>query len=168
VNAPQLAKDLIAQLDLSPHPEGGWYREVHRSAQILTLPHGPRAALTSIYYLLEAGQLSRWHLVNSDEIWHLHAGAPLELLTYQPADKNFSRKVLGPPAEGQERFRAVGRSTDVDAGRRPRNAGGHPGCRGQRLAAFDTGPQSMGASSGRSRGTSVAVGAPRCTHTRGG
>jgi uncharacterized protein len=107
VNAPELAKDLIARLDLSPHPEGGWYREVHRSAQILTLPHGPRAALTSIYYLLEAGQLSRWHLVNSDEIWHLHAGAPLELLTYQPADKKFSRKFLGPPAEGQEPIGAV-------------------------------------------------------------
>jgi predicted cupin superfamily sugar epimerase len=107
VNASDSAKDLIAQLDLSPHPEGGWYREVHRSAQILTMPHGPRAALTSIYYLLEAGQLSRWHLVNSDEIWHLQAGAPLELLIYQPADKRFSRKLLGPPAAGQEPIGAV-------------------------------------------------------------
>ena len=101
------AVDLITRLDLAPHPEGGWYREVHRSAEILATSRGPRAALTSIYYLLEAGQLSRWHLVTSDEIWHLHAGAPLELLTYQPESRQFARRLLGPPGVAQEPMGAV-------------------------------------------------------------
>jgi uncharacterized protein len=101
------AADLITRLDLSPHPEGGWYREVHRSAEILATPRGPRAAMTSIYYLLEAAQLSRWHLVTSDEIWHLHAGAPLELLAYQPGSRQFTRRLLGPPTAEQEPLGAV-------------------------------------------------------------
>jgi uncharacterized protein len=101
------AADLIARLDLSPHPEGGWYREVHRSHEILETPRGPRAALTSIYYLLEAGQISRWHRVTSDEIWHLHAGAPLELLSYDSRDKLLRRQLLGPPGQEQGPMGAV-------------------------------------------------------------
>jgi uncharacterized protein len=42
------AADLISRLDLAPHPEGGWYREVHRSAEILATPRGPRAALKRV------------------------------------------------------------------------------------------------------------------------
>ncbi len=110
------AAALIARLDLSPHPEGGWYREVHRSNEILQTPRGPRAALTSIYYLLEASQSSRWHVVTSDEIWHLHAGAPLELLVYQPAARQLTRKLLGPPGSDQEPLGAV-RAGDWQAAR---------------------------------------------------
>ena len=77
-------RDLIARLQLEPHPEGGWYREVHRSATLLQTARGPRAALTSIYFLLEQHQHSRWHVVTSDEVWHFAGGAPLELLSYQP------------------------------------------------------------------------------------
>lgn len=90
------AAELVARLRLEPHPEGGWYREVHRSREILQTARGPRAALTSIYYLLERGQFSRWHVVTSDEIWHHAGGAPLELLTYNPAGKSLRRFVLRP------------------------------------------------------------------------
>jgi predicted cupin superfamily sugar epimerase len=116
------AADLIARLDLTEHPEGGWYREVHRATEILTTPRGPRSTLTSIYYLLEAGQKSRWHVVASDEIWHHHAGAPLELFVYQPAaagEKNrgtLARRVLGPPADGVEPI-AAARAGDWQAAR---------------------------------------------------
>jgi len=94
------SKTLIARLQLEPHPEGGWYREVHRSEMLLETPRGPRAALTSIYFLLEQARHSRWHVVSSDEIWHHGSGAPLELLSYAPAGGGLRRQVLGPPGDG--------------------------------------------------------------------
>jgi len=98
----ELITDLIKRLGLEPHPEGGWYREVHRSAVVLPTDRGPRAALTSIYFLLEARQHSRWHVVSSDEAWHYACGAPLELLSYQPQTGLLRRRVLGTPQDGQE------------------------------------------------------------------
>ncbi len=92
---PSDAADLIARLSLEPHPEGGWYREVHRSAEIVPTARGPRAATTSIYFLLEAGRKSRWHVVDSDELWHHVGGAPLELVTYGPQTRAFRHQVLG-------------------------------------------------------------------------
>ena len=96
------ASDLIARLGLEPHPEGGWYREVHRSGFVLLTDRGPRAALTSIYFLLEARQSSRWHVVTSDEAWHYACGAPLELLTYDSQSGALRRRLLGTPQDGQE------------------------------------------------------------------
>jgi hypothetical protein len=69
------ADAIIAALELSPHPEGGWYRETYRSPT----PPGERGAATAIYYLLRAGERSHWHRVDAVEIWHWYAGAPLEL-----------------------------------------------------------------------------------------
>jgi predicted cupin superfamily sugar epimerase len=76
------AADLITDLDLEPHPEGGFYREIFRSSSGVRPDDGRerRAALTTIYYLLADGQHSRWHRVRSDEVWHYYEGAPLELL----------------------------------------------------------------------------------------
>ncbi len=96
------ARELIAQLELGPHPEGGWYRETHRSQELIQTARGPRAALTSIHYLLETPQFSRWHVVASDEIWHFHDGSPLELLTYRPATRDLASRVLGMPSGGYE------------------------------------------------------------------
>jgi hypothetical protein len=101
-DSPPTAAELIARLKLEPHPEGGWYREVHRSAQLLETARGPRAALKSIYFLLERGQHSRWHLVTSDEIWHHGGGAPLELLVYRPDTRELRRQVLGPATQALE------------------------------------------------------------------
>jgi predicted cupin superfamily sugar epimerase len=93
------AGDLVARLALQPHPEGGWYREIYRSPTRVATAHGSRSALTTIYYLLESSQLSRWHVVQADELWHYYDGAPLELLAYSPAAREFERRVLGPVSD---------------------------------------------------------------------
>ncbi len=87
--------ELIQRLALQPHPEGGWYREIYRSPTRIDTPRGPRSAITTIYYLLEQHQLSRWHVVQADEIWHFYAGAPLELLGYSPRLRKLTRHRLG-------------------------------------------------------------------------
>jgi uncharacterized protein len=72
---------LAEQLDLRPHPEGGWFRETWRSP-VSFRPDGydgPRAAATAICYLLQPGEESRWHAVRSDELWFWHRGGPLAL-----------------------------------------------------------------------------------------
>lgn len=71
---------LAEKLDLQPHPEGGWFRETYRSAAAFR-PEGypgPRSAATAIYFLLQPGEHSAWHVVRSDELWLIHSGA-LEL-----------------------------------------------------------------------------------------
>jgi predicted cupin superfamily sugar epimerase len=81
------AQQLIATLSLAPHPEGGWYREVFRStSRVQPADERPsRDALTSIYFLLQAGQFSRWHRVLSDEVWIHLEGAPVALWTCDAA-----------------------------------------------------------------------------------
>ncbi len=69
----------IKQLDLLPHPEGGYYKEVYRSADKITRPNSPgqKDAVTSIYYLLEGADYSGFHRIGSDELWYFHKGVPL-------------------------------------------------------------------------------------------
>jgi hypothetical protein len=72
----------IEALQLQPHPEGGYYREIYRSPQQVQAGDRVRAASTSIYFLLPEGEFSAWHVVQSDEQWHHYggeAGATLEL-----------------------------------------------------------------------------------------
>ncbi|ACI50250.1 protein of unknown function DUF985 [Gluconacetobacter diazotrophicus PA1 5] len=64
-----------AALSLSPHPEGGWYRELWRD----TPPDGGRGAATTIQFLLARGERSHWHRVDAAEIWCWQGGAPLRL-----------------------------------------------------------------------------------------
>ncbi len=71
------ADEVIAALGLEPHPEGGYFRETFRDD--LAIDGTGRAASTAIYFLLRAGEASHWHTVDAIEIWHWHAGAPLEL-----------------------------------------------------------------------------------------
>src|SRR5688572_32318880 len=91
-------RQLIEQLHLRPHPEGGWYREVFRSQGHVMPQDGrpARSALTSIYFLLEATQQSRWHRVLSDEVWVHLEGAPLDLWTWNAANSQLDHVVLGP------------------------------------------------------------------------
>jgi predicted cupin superfamily sugar epimerase len=72
---PLTAAEAVAALGMEPHPEGGFFKEIFRDAA----PDGNRGAITSIYYLLAAGERSHWHTVDAVEIWHYHAGAPLRL-----------------------------------------------------------------------------------------
>lgn len=82
------AQSIISKLHLQPHPEGGWYAEIYRSQQKVVTGTQPRSAMTSIYFLLEEGQVSRWHCVDADEAWHFYEGGMLELLVAPP---DFSR-----------------------------------------------------------------------------
>ena len=89
------ADDIIAQLELAPHPEGGWFRETFRDEP----GHQGRAHSTAILFLLKSGEVSHWHRVDADEIWHWYAGAPLLL---EIADDNGTREehTLGPDILG--------------------------------------------------------------------
>ena len=103
------AADLIRGLGLTPHPEGGYYREIFRSAaRVHPLDGRPdRLALTTIYFLLVAGQVSRWHRVASDEVWHHSEGSPLELLVADAAFHDVSRRLLGQVGDNREPVRVV-------------------------------------------------------------
>lgn len=93
------AAQLIEQLRLQPHPEGGWYREVFRSSLKVQPQDGrsARQALTAIYFLLEAGRHSRWHQVASDEAWVHLEGLPVDLWTWDPsAPEGADAVLLGP------------------------------------------------------------------------
>jgi len=89
---------LIEQLQMRPHPEGGFYRELYRSAALVQPADGRpvRAALTTIYFLLPEGAHSRWHRVASDEVWHLYEGGPLELYQAAPDISAVQHILLGP------------------------------------------------------------------------
>ena len=104
------AAALIAALGLQPHPEGGHFVETFRSPLTLAgLPHGaPRAASTAILYLLQAGEVSRFHHVRSDELWHFHAGDPLELFLLPASGTDpAQRHVLGPDVLAGQRPQVV-------------------------------------------------------------
>jgi uncharacterized protein len=85
------AASIIARLQLAPHPEGGHYRETFRAPP----DSQGRSAGTVIHYLLQAGEVSHWHRVDASEIWHFHAGAPLELRCCAARGDPVERAVLG-------------------------------------------------------------------------
>ena len=68
------ADRLIDMLELKPHPEGGYFRETFRDANAEGCAHS-----TAIYFLLKAGEVSRWHRIDAAEVWHFYRGAPLEI-----------------------------------------------------------------------------------------
>ena len=98
--SPERCAELIATLGLRPHPEGGHYGEVFRSALPVQLADGRqgRVALTTIDFLLQPGQCSAWHRVASDEVWHLLEGPGLRLWLAPPDLSAFTHVDLGPVA----------------------------------------------------------------------
>ena len=70
------AADIIAGLELRPHPEGGHYRETFRDT---SADADGRARSTAIYYLLSRGERSHWHRIDIVEVWHYYAGNALTL-----------------------------------------------------------------------------------------
>ncbi len=97
---PRRAAELVRRLALTPHPEGGFFREVFRSTERVRPSDGraSRSALTTIFFLLVEGHVSRWHAVASDEVWHLYEGGPLELFVAPPDVSRIERALLGPVA----------------------------------------------------------------------
>src|SRR5271169_4733771 len=81
----------VRKLGLIKHPEGGYYRETYRSAELITqqgLPArfgGARALSTAIYFLLPSDQISALHRIKSDEVWHFYTGS---LLTIHVIDRD--------------------------------------------------------------------------------
>ena len=100
------AAELVQLLQLQPHPEGGHYAEVFRSLHGVDPGDGRqgRVALSTIDFLLAAGQFSAWHLVTSDEVWHLLEGQALRLWLAPPDCASFGHVDLEPAsASGRPR-----------------------------------------------------------------
>ncbi|ATY67237.1 hypothetical protein CCM_09281 [Cordyceps militaris CM01] len=106
------AQDVIAALNLTPHPEKGYFVETYRDAvpaAATTTTEKPRAASTYIYYLLEGTSgLSHWHRVlDAVEVWHHYAGAPLRLSLSWDDGKPVRDVVLGADLWAGQRPQAV-------------------------------------------------------------
>jgi len=96
------AADVIARLELKPHPEGGHFRETFRDAR---LDADGRGVSTAIYFLLARGERSHWHRIDAVEIWHFYAGSPL---TLQISDGGSARTIrLGPDLAAGEVPQAI-------------------------------------------------------------
>lgn len=97
----------IKNLQLTPHPEGGCYRETYRSSTLIEPPGfgGARSACTAIFFLLQGNEVSRLHRIRSDELWHFHCGSSLSLHMIAP-DSAYSLQRLGPDAGAGERLQA--------------------------------------------------------------
>ena len=91
------AEAVIAALGLAPHPEGGWFRETFRDAAA----PGRRSASSAIYYLLRAGEISRWHRIDASEVWHWYAGAPLLLTVSQDGRSSLQHRLGGNVVAGE-------------------------------------------------------------------
>jgi uncharacterized protein len=99
---PPTAADIIARLDLKPHPEGGHFRETFRDPRT---DESGRSFSTAIYFLLARGERSHWHRIDAVEIWHFYAGSALSL---QIADGEVRRIIkLGPDLAAGEMPQAV-------------------------------------------------------------
>ncbi|MBU0994456.1 MAG: cupin domain-containing protein [Proteobacteria bacterium] len=102
----------IKTLHLTAHPEGGFFRETYRADITLSreaLPGrygGKRTASTAIYFLLESDQVSVFHRIRSDELWHFYHGSPLDI---HMIEKNGAYRTarLGPDHSKGERFQIV-------------------------------------------------------------
>ena len=113
---------LIQQLQLIPHPEGGWYRELHRSQNPVQRQDGvERPALTAILFLLPASAISCWHrVIGADEAWTHIEGATLELFQCQADGTGLKRDPLSTsnpvqvvPANAWQAARSLGDYTLV-------------------------------------------------------
>ncbi|MDE2065820.1 MAG: cupin domain-containing protein [Bradyrhizobium sp.] len=82
------AVDIIAQLELKPHPEGGHYRETFRDSRC---DANGRAFSTAIYFLLARGERSHWHRIDAVEVWHYYAGSALTLEIAEDSGKRSVR-----------------------------------------------------------------------------
>ncbi|MDR3497222.1 MAG: cupin domain-containing protein [Ancalomicrobiaceae bacterium] len=88
--APATAEAIIAALQLSPHPEGGWYIQTFCDSQAVD----GRAASTAIYFLLKENESSHWHRIDAVEVWHWYAGAKLELICADDEDDDEPETII--------------------------------------------------------------------------
>lgn len=106
------AEDWIEKLQLTAHPEGGYFRETYRSDEILEMEQLPErykvdhSFSTTIYYLLKGNQFSAFHRLNSDEVWHFYAGSTLIIHIISEAGEYSEIRLGNNPDEGKT-FQAV-------------------------------------------------------------
>src|ERR1700719_3354909 len=98
------AAEIIARLELKPHPEGGYYRETFRDKRV---DANGRSFSTAIYFLLARGERSQWHRIDAVEIWHYYAGSALTLWTAHDGCTQ-NRVRLVPVVAAGEREAAIG------------------------------------------------------------
>ena len=114
---PLTGREIAELLELEPHPEGGYYREIYRSDESLpadALPRryeGERCTSTAIYYLLTPDTVSALHRLASDEIFHLYLGDPVTMLILHPDGSSETRQLGSDLAVGQRPVRTVPRNT---------------------------------------------------------
>ena len=98
------AARLVATLGLAPHPEGGFFREVYRSAETVARARdgAARRAATQIWFLLGAGGASRWHRTAGDELWQFVEGDPLNLFRLDERRGEVVEHRLGPLAAAED------------------------------------------------------------------
>ncbi len=106
-----LAEIWKVKLGLRQHPEGGWFAEVYRSSGTISgeaLPEhaGARPFMTSIYFMLTAGEVSRLHRLKSDEIWYHHAGGSLVVHQIDATGK-YSNTILGQNVAAGENLQVI-------------------------------------------------------------
>lgn len=97
------AADIIARLELRPHPEGGHYRETFRDA---SAGADGRARSTAIYYLLARGERSHWHRIDVVEVWHYYAGHAMTLRIAHDGGVQHTVR-LGPDVAAGDRPQAI-------------------------------------------------------------
>jgi hypothetical protein len=106
------ARYYIDKLKLQKHPEGGYFNEIYRSDEIFTasvLPKrydGDRAFSTSIYFLLEGKDISAFHKLQSDEIWHFYDGCPVKVYIITP-QRTLEERILGFNLDNKESLQTV-------------------------------------------------------------
>jgi predicted cupin superfamily sugar epimerase len=101
-------QQLINELGLQAHPEGGYYKETYRAAQ--TLEGQDRQLLTSIYFLLTAENVSKFHRIKSDELWYFHVGNPL--IVHTLSERGHEQHHLGLDlSKGQQPFLWIPKDT---------------------------------------------------------
>ena len=106
------AQELIAQLGLVRHPEGGWFRATYRSTESVSaqaLPErfdGSRAWSTAIFFLLQENDISALHRIKSDELWHFYAGSPLLIHALFPDGRHRVQR-LGADCAAGDLYQAV-------------------------------------------------------------
>mgnify|MGYP006295252479 CR=1 FL=1 len=102
----------IDKLKLTKHPEGGYFKEVYRSNEIVSKKGLPqrynsfRSFSTSIYFLLKSGEFSAFHRLKSDEIWHFYEGVPLWIFILFPNGK-LATVTLGQDPAKQQQFQVA-------------------------------------------------------------
>ncbi len=111
------AEEIIQRLDLEPHPEGGFYREIYRSDENLSDPalpnryEGKRSLQTAIYYLLTSEDTSKIHRLQSDEVFHFYQGDPVHMLLLHPDGRSETTQLGNDIINGQRPQRIIPRGT---------------------------------------------------------